>query len=151
LKPSSVVDLKVLDAWSKDLANFWVSPELQLDPWGRLAGFYDATKQVAVRHGLDAIRGRFQKLFYRDLLHLLNPLAADDKAGAHVYDQLADLIAPESKVTQDRNIVRSDLMGWVRAGRRYHKLTTTFGAAILFVLPDSLSIDLRVYSPYTWC
>lgn len=101
---------------------------------------------MAVRHGLDAIRGRFQKLFYRDLLHLLHPLGADDKSAGHVYSQLAGLIAPKSKVTQDLSIVQSDLKEWVRAGRRYHKLTTTFGATVLFILPDSLSIDLQVYT-----
>lgn len=144
LQPSSsVIDSRTLDTWSNDLSIFWISPEFPLNPWnGELAGFYDGTKRVEARHGLDAIRGRFQKLFYYDLLHLLNPLAAGDKASAKVYGQLVNLIAPQSQVNQDPGIVRSDLVGWVRAGRRYDKLATTFGTAILFVLPDSLSLDL---------
>jgi len=143
--PSSVVDSESLDIWSKDLSRFWISPESKINPRnGELASFYDSTKQIEGGRGLDTIRGRFQKLFYYDLLYLINPSAAGDKADFKVYTQLANLIVSQSRVTYDHAIVLSDLISGVRAGRRYHKLTVSFGTAILFVIPDSYSLDLWV-------
>ncbi|KAH6667744.1 hypothetical protein B0J14DRAFT_675597 [Halenospora varia] len=140
-QPSCIVDSTALQVWSNDPSSFWVSSQFQLDPGeGQLAAFYDDTIQLQTRHGLDAIRLRFRKLFYFDLLYLLNPRACNKTAG-NVYGRLAEAIACKSTVTHDVDVTRSTLAEWVRAGRRYHKLTTTFGTAILFVLPDNLSID----------
>ncbi|KAH7364020.1 hypothetical protein BKA65DRAFT_127679 [Rhexocercosporidium sp. MPI-PUGE-AT-0058] len=142
LEPSKTVDSTAIETWSKDLSAFWTSPQSEFDPWsGELAHFYDNTLNVEESHGLYAIRGRFMKLFFCDLLYLLNPLAACDKTNKKLYDQLTNIIARKSEAKTDPQLIRSNLTEWVRAGRRYHKLAASYGPAILFVLPDSFTID----------
>ena len=143
LQPSKTVDSTAIETWSKDLSLFWKSPQSEFDPWsGELAHFYDNTLNVEESHDLYAIRGRFMKLFFCDLLYLLNPRAACDKTDGKLYDQLTSIIARKSEAQTDPQLIRSNLAAWVRAGRRYHKLAASYGAAILFVLPDCFSIDL---------
>jgi hypothetical protein len=141
LQPSRTVNSTVLEDWSKDLSIFWGTAQFQLEPGEeQFATFYDDTIQLQTRLAFDTIRLRFRKLFYHDLLCSLNPRASN-KAVGKVYDQLAKIAARGSRIDPKADVVRSNIEAWVRAGRRYHKLTTTFGDAILFVLPDSFSID----------
>jgi hypothetical protein len=141
LQPSCTVNSTVLEDWSKDLSIFWGTAQFQLEPGeGQFATFYDDTMQLQTRHAFDAIRLRFRKLFYYDLLCSINPRACT-KTARKVYDQLAKIAARGSRIDPKADVVRSNIEAWVRAGRRYNKLTTTFGDAILFVLPDSFSID----------
>lgn len=137
LQPSTIVTGELLKSWSGDPRLFFSAPDTPSE--ARLGAIYDETVlyddtvQIQGRHDIDAIRLRFRKLFYFDLLNVLNP-AGSGRVTSGVYNQLAQLIARSSRETNVQRI-EAQLEAWVKAGRRYHKLSATFGTAILFVLP----------------
>lgn len=133
----TAVDSKVLEDWKTNSLNF--SSTIQPHLPNGFAAFYYETINLEKQSTLGIIRLRFRKLFYHDLCCFLNPYARK-KTSSSVYEELAKLIDNENGEQIAR--IKSSIEGWVRAGRRYNRLTTAFGTAILFVLPQELSVNL---------
>ncbi|ESZ93437.1 hypothetical protein SBOR_6179 [Sclerotinia borealis F-4128] len=126
LLPPCTLDAESLVRWSANPSEFWQSPEISLDPnSAEISNFYDGT---------------VRNLFFYDLLQLLNPQGCN-KTVSTSYDKLSTLITSQSSIHHDLSTVRTNIVGWVRAGRRYHRLSTSFGVGILMALPARISVD----------
>ncbi len=134
-------DARIIELWSENIPAFWTSScwKVRFDT-GELAGVYDSTLQLHARHGEDILRLRFLYVFFYDLLCFLYPQHSDS-APATVYEQLASLIHGSSLSGHSTTDIISTMKDLLSRGRRYHKLTLTFGDGILVELPVDVPRD----------
>lgn len=120
----------IIKKWSNDL-KIWDAPSWFLNfDHGQLSSIYDGTWKLEDRTKEDGIRRRFLRIFYRDILEKICP-NSPQRASHTAYKQLAELIHESSRVDHSFETISSNLKKLVSVGRRYHKLTVTFGDGIL--------------------
>lgn len=132
----------MIKLWSADTSKFWNSPT-----WtarfqdGQLAYVYDSYFNLALRQGEDILRMRFSVLFFYDLLNFLYPQHFKS-APPSIYENLAKIVQGSSIRHESLRKITSTLSDLVGRGRRYNKLTETFGSGILVELPIDVSRSL---------
>ena len=95
---------------------------------------YANTLQLEAYHGEDVLRIRFLFVFFYDLLCVFYPQYSK-VASAPIYEGLVSLIAVQDFSGRSIAEIRHNVRDWISRGRRYHKLTETFGDGILIELP----------------
>lgn len=142
LKEDSLVwkpDKEMIERWSANISTFWISPAWTATfPDGQLAHVYDSYFDLATRQGEDVLRTRFSVLFFYDLLCLLYPQHSRS-APPSIYERFAKIIKNHSTKNETLKDIISTLSDLVGRGRRYNKLTETFGSGILVELPIDVS------------
>ncbi len=129
----------MIERWSANISTFWTSPA-----WtarfhhGQLAYVYDSYFDLAIRQGEDVLRARFSVLFFYDLLCFLYPQHSRS-APPSIYEMFAKVIKNHSSRNEPLKAVASTLSELVGRGRRYNKLTETFGPGIIVELPVDVS------------
>ena len=131
-------DAETIERWSRDPSTFWVSPYWTVTFDGRLASMFASTLKLEARHGEDILRIRFLFVFFYDLLLVLYPQYSK-AASAPIYKELASLIAGQDTSSPPIPEIGDKVRDWISRGRRYHKLTETFGDGILIELPVDVS------------
>jgi len=134
-------DESTIEQWSRNTSTFWTSPAWTVTfNEGRLASIYERAIALQTRHGQDVLRFRFLFVFFHDLLCYLYPQHSKS-APASVYDRIVKIISTEGCNDLCVDEINSKVRDWVNRGRRYHKLTETFGDGILIELPVDVSRD----------
>lgn len=95
---------------------------------------YANTLQLEAYHGEDVLRIRFLFVFFYDVLRVLYPQYSK-VASVSIYEELASLIAVQDSSGRPIAEIGHKVRDWISRGRRYHKLTETFGDGILIELP----------------
>lgn len=95
---------------------------------------YTDTLNLEAYHGEDILRIRFLFVFFYDLLQVLYPQNSKN-ASAPIYEGIASLIARQDPSGRPIAEAGHKVRDWISKGRRYHKLTETFGNGILIELP----------------
>jgi hypothetical protein len=131
-------DADTIERWSRDPSTFWFSSHWTVTFDGRLASMYASTLKLEARHGEDILRIRFLFVFFYDLLLVLYPQYSK-AASAPIYEELASLIAGQDPSSAPIPEIGHKVRDWISRGRRYHKLTETFGDGILIELPVNVS------------
>lgn len=107
---------------------------------GGLASIYESTRALQTRHGQDILRVRFLFVFFHDLLRHLYPQHFKS-APASIYDRVAKIVSTAGSNDLCVDEINSNVRDWVNRGRRYHRLTETFGDGILLELPIDVGRD----------
>ena len=134
-------DRGTIEAWAADVSTFWTSSlwTLRFED-GQLAGTHDRTLALQVRQGQEVLRFRFLLVFLYDLLVSLYPQHSES-APKSVYEQLARIISISTSSDHTIEGLASQVKDWVSRGRRYYRLTESFGDGILVELPVDISPD----------
>ncbi len=133
-------DKDTIDRWSRNTSTFWTSPTWTATFNGRLASTYHSTLTLETRQGEDVLRFRFLFVFFYDLLSFLYPQHSKNSP-VSTYELLASIISEPGSSSHLIKEISSKVRDWVGRGRRYHKLTETFGDGILVELPVDVARD----------
>ncbi len=134
-------DEGTIKQWSSNTSTFWTSPAWTVTfNDGRLASIYERTTALRTRQGQDVLRFRFLFVFFRDLLCYLYPQHSKS-APASVYNRIVEIISKGGSNDLCVDQINFNVRDWVNRGRRYHKLTETFGDGILVELPVDVNRD----------
>ncbi|KAL9097081.1 MAG: hypothetical protein Q9163_006388, partial [Psora crenata] len=121
--------------WHSNILTFWTSHNLTVKfQDGRLASIYDSTQALQARQGQDELRYRFLTVFFYDLPVFIYPQSAIS-AQRDDCEAVARIISRSASSGQSIGDIVSQVQGWVKKGRRYDLLTTSFGNGILLELP----------------
>jgi hypothetical protein len=124
-------------SWSKDITSFWtptssifIPEETSCRP---LRAIYDATVRQESENHESCLRSRYLALFWFDYFTERYP-----GKGAGFDQDYKDLGCEIAGVENADDSIISTLREQVKAGRRYNKLTESFGDGILLALPSSI-------------
>ena len=128
-------DKETIERWSANISTFWTSPAwtARFDD-GQLAYVYDSYFNLANRQGEDILRIRFSILFFYDLLCFLYPQHSR-RAPASIYESFAKIIKDHSSRGDSLKAITTTVSDLIGRGRRYNKLTETFGDGVIVELP----------------